>query len=285
MGGLNSFKIDSSDRKEIGRTGEKVSAIGIGTWAIRDYVRAEEVLVKAVELGINLIDTAEMYGYGRAEELVGRVVKRVGRDEVFITTKMLPHHLTSREEVLRAARSALRRLGVREVDLYLIHWPNPQLGIGEQVRNFEVLIDEGLARYVGVSNFSRWELEEAVNSVRKAEVVVDQVHYSVLHREVEEELLPYAIRSGITIQAYTPLERGDVLRNECVKLVADMVGRTPAQVALNYLISMPRVTAIPKTERINHLMEIAGSMGWRLSEAEINYLRRCLEGLGMGKTS
>ncbi|MEM3849493.1 MAG: aldo/keto reductase, partial [Zestosphaera sp.] len=100
-----------------------------------------------IELGLDTIDPAEMYGYGRAEELVGRVVKRVGRESVFLITKMLPEHLKDKQEVLKYGKASLRRLGVSEVDLYLIHRPNTWLSIAEQIRNFEVLVDEGLTRY------------------------------------------------------------------------------------------------------------------------------------------
>jgi len=155
------FMIDFRDRKPLGRTGETISAIGIGTWGIRDYDSARKTLIKAIELGLNLIDTAEMYGYGRAEELVGRVVEEVGRENVFITTKMLPSHLRDKGEVLRAGLASLKRLRVSEVDLFLIHWPNTSLSIEEQVRNFEALIDVGYARYIGISNFDAYEMEKA----------------------------------------------------------------------------------------------------------------------------
>jgi diketogulonate reductase-like aldo/keto reductase len=270
---LPRFPIDSQDWKLIGR--DRVSAIGIGTWAIRSYRRAEEVLVEAIESGlVNLIDTAEMYGDGVAEELVGRVVRRVGRDRVFITTKMLPHRLTSDEEVERAARASLRRLGVKEVDLFLIHWPEYGIPIAEQVRRFErVVYGCGYARYIGVSNFSATQLEEAVSATASAEIVVNQVRYSVAHRrEVESSILPVALRYGITIQAYTPLDRGSVAANPKVRRVAGKVGKTAIQVALNYLISRPRVVAIPKTESREHLREILGALGWRLQAEDLEYL-------------
>ncbi|MET1159874.1 MAG: aldo/keto reductase [Thermoprotei archaeon] len=268
------FPIDYSDRKEIGRTEEYVSAIGLGTWAIRDYERAYRVFLRAFERGINLVDTAEMYDGGRAEEFVGRVVHEFGREEIFVTTKMLPEHLVSREEVLRAGRRSLERLGFKYVDLFLIHWPNPSISIEEQVRNFEVLVDEGIARYIGVSNFDRWELERAVTATRKTEIVVNQVHYSVLHKEPERDLLEYCIREGITIQAYTPLEKGRVREHEAIKRIARKYGKTPVQVALNYLISRPRVIPIPKTENMDHLEEILGAMGWRLDPKDVELLEK-----------
>ena len=231
--------------------------------------------MKAVELGLNLIDTAEMYGYGRAEELVGRVVEEVGKENIFITTKMLPSHLSDKDEVLKAGLASLRRLGISEVDLFLIHWPNTSLSIEEQVRNFEVLIDAGYTRYIGVSNFDAYELKKAIASTKKSDIVANQVHYSVLSKDlVEGELLPEAIKYGVTIQAYTPLEKCGVSKNNLVKEVAEEVKKTPVQVSLNYLISRPYVVAIPKTEILNHLLEIKGSLGWRLPKHLIEKLEK-----------
>lgn len=267
------FPLDYSDRKPIGKRGETVSAIGIGTWAIRDYSRAEEVLVKAVELGLDLIDTAEMYGWGRSEELVGRVVRRVGRDHIFITTKLLPDHFTDRSEAVRALRESLRRLGVSEVDLVLIHWPNRSISIADQIHVLEALADEGLARYIGVSNFDRGELEEAIYAARRYEIVVDQVKYSALDKWVEKSsLLGYAIKKNVLIQAYTPLEKGRVAENHRLREIGRKYGKTAVQVALNYLISRPQVIAIPKTENQEHLYEIKGSLGWRLKPEDIEII-------------
>lgn len=269
------FPIDTSDWKLIGR--DRVSAIGLGTWAIRSPRAAEEVLVAAIETGmVNLIDTAEMYGDGAAEELVGRVLRRVGRDRVFVTTKMLPYRLRSLDEIDRAARASLRRLGVDTVDLFLIHWPEYGMPVAEQVRRFEkVVLGRGYARYIGVSNFSKEELLEAIHATASAEIVVDQVHYSVLHKEPEtSSLLEAAVENNVTIQAYTPLERGAVARHPVLRRIAGSLGKTPVQVALNYLISRPRVVAIPKTERMEHLLEILGALGWRLPASVIEELER-----------
>ena len=266
------FPIDSNDYKEIGKTGEKVLAIGLGTWDIHKYEKAERVFIKAIEHGVNLIDTAEMYDSGKAEEFVGRVIKLVGRDRVFITTKMLPEHLRSPDQVLKAGRMSLKRLGVNYVDLFLIHWPNYSISISEQVRNFEVLYSEGLARYIGVSNFNISELDEAIHATRRAEIVVNQVHYSILYRKPERYLLSYAIEHGVTIQAYTPIERGKVRFNRHVRKIAKKLNKTTIQIALNYLISRPRVVAIPKTERFRHLRDILGSLGWRMPQEDLEYL-------------
>ncbi|MCE4627929.1 MAG: aldo/keto reductase [Desulfurococcales archaeon] len=263
------FPIDTSDRKEIGRTGEKVSAIGLGTWSIRDPHRAFEALVYAVELGIDNIDTAEMYGDGSAEELVGRVLRAVGREKLFVTTKLLPHRFRDEDLAEKAMRASLRRLGVKTVDLVLIHWPDTIASIEKQIRVLESLAEKGYTRYIGVSNFDAALLEEALSYTRKHEIVADQVHYSVAHREPERGLLQLAIERGVTLQAYTPLERGMVARYDLLKKIGEKYGKTPAQVALNYLISRPRVIAIPKTERKERVEEIVGAMGWRLKPEDI----------------
>lgn len=267
------YLYDTSDVKFIGS--DKVSAIGIGTYGIRSYDKAFDTLIYAIVHGINLIDTAEMYDGGRAEELVGRVVKEVGRDHVFITTKMLPNRLDDKEKIMKAAEESLRRLGVSYVDLFLIHWPNERLSIQQQVQNFEVLAERGLTRYIGVSNFDVAQLRIALQSTRKHEIVVNQVHYSVLSRHyVEKELLPFCIENKVAIQAYTPLERGSVATNPVVNFIARKYNKTPIQVALNYLISHKNVTAIPKSERVEHVKEILGSMGWRLALEDLEYIKK-----------
>ncbi|MCE4606740.1 MAG: aldo/keto reductase [Desulfurococcales archaeon] len=259
------MRLDASLKKEIGRTGEHVSPIGLGTWCIMDYGRALEVFMEALNSGIDNIDTAEMYDSGRAEEFVGRVVRQVGKENVFVTTKMLPSHLVSRGQVVKAAKSSLKRLGLNTVDLFLIHWPNSSLPIEVQVRNFEAVVEEGLSRYMGVSNFGIEELEIALASTKKAEIVVDQVHYSVHYRHpVESGLGEFCTRNEITIQAYTPIERGRVKNDDLLRRIARKYSKTPIQVALNYIIAHPRVVAIVKTENKEHLIEILGSVGWEL---------------------
>ncbi len=265
---------DPSDRKPIGKTGETVSAIGIGTWAIRDPKSMEEALVYAFTQGIDNVDTAEMYGNGLAEEVVGRAVARVGRDSVFITTKLLPHRFRSPDTAVKAMKASLARLGVSYVDLVLIHWPDDLATVEAQVRALEELAERGLTRYIGVSNFNRSLLEEAIAAARKHEIVVDQVHYSVIHREVEESLLPFCVERGVTIQAYTPIERGRVADLAVIRELAVKYGKTPIQVALNYLISRPRVVAIPKTERKERVDEFLGAMGWRLSPEDVERIAR-----------
>ncbi|MEL9999989.1 MAG: aldo/keto reductase [Desulfurococcaceae archaeon] len=264
---------DLSDYKYIGS--DKVCAIGIGTYGIRSYDKAFDAFIYAITHGVNVIDTAEMYDAGRAEEFVGKIIKEVGRDAVFVTTKMLPDRLDDKEKIVKAAEGSLRRLEIPYVDLFLIHWPNERISIQQQVQNFEVLAERGLTRYIGVSNFDLAQLRISIQSTRKHEIVVNQVHYSVLNRlYVEKELLPYCVQNGITLQAYTPLERGSIIRNPVLVSVASKYGKTPIQVALNYIISHKNVIAIPKSEKVEHVQEILGSLGWRLDLGDLNYIKK-----------
>jgi len=260
--------------ERLGRTDALVPKLGIGTYKMEsDPQSAILAIRRAVELGMGLIDTAEVYGWGRVEEIVGRAVEPYDREEYFIVTKVWLTNL-KRRDVLRSAAKSLKRLKTGYIDLYLIHWPNPSVRLAETLRAMEELVSEGLVRFIGVSNFDLSLLEEAVSTVKSSEIVANQVKYSLLDREVENGLLQYCQKEGITLMAYSPLERGLLARSppERLRAVAERVGRTPAQVALNWLISKPRVVAIPKASRLEHVEENYGAVGWRLSEEDAKSL-------------
>ncbi len=255
--------------KEMGRTGEKVSALGLGTYGISNYKRGEEAFIYAIERGINLIDTAEIYN---TEDFVGGIIKKVGRDKLFITTKVWPKNLATKESTLKAARGSLNRLGINSVDLILIHWPHDTLRIPEQVKNIESVHKEGLARYIGVSNFSVDQMEEARNSTSSTELVCNQVKYNLVERSIEKDVIPYCDRNRMTVVAYTPIEKGKSSKIKEVKEISKKLGRTPIQVALNFLMSKKSVIPIPKTEDLGHMKEIIGSLGWKMNSAEIGLI-------------
>lgn len=265
------FQIDYNDLKPLGSTRERITAIGLGTWAIRDYKSAFDAFTHAIEAGINHIDTAEMYGAGEAERFVGDVVKSVGRDRVIIITKLYPYRFRNTDETLKAAKASVERLGVKYVDVVLIHWPDHQVSIKEQVRNLEAIVNAGLTRYIGVSNFALAELEEALTATSKHELVVNQVKYSILDRR-SEELIPLAIERGVTLQAYSPLERGQVAHVKLLSKIGKQYGKTAVQVALNFIISRPRFVAIPKAETLKHVEELIGATGWRLKPDDIELI-------------
>jgi diketogulonate reductase-like aldo/keto reductase len=275
------------ERKSLGKTGESVAAIGLGTWNMggrespdyRDDERLIEAIRYAVELGMNHIDTAEMYAAGHAEELVGEAVKQFSRDEVFIATKVWPSNLRY-EDVIRSCRRSLERLQLKYVDLYMVHWPNPRIPLQETMKAMEKLAKDGLVRYIGVSNFDVELLEEAMNALKREEIVANQVEYSLEAREVERELIPFCERNGITVTAYTPLGKGRIPaeaasntpRGKILAEMAQRYGKTPVQIALNWVIWRPNVITIPKAARKEHLEENAGAAGWRLTEEDYKRL-------------
>ncbi|PUA32684.1 MAG: hypothetical protein B9J98_03670 [Candidatus Terraquivivens tikiterensis] len=292
---------------ELGKSGFKVSVIGLGTWQIgtrlwgwgKDYNEPDAVATvrRAIELGINLIDTAEVYGGGRSEEVVGRAVAD-RRDEVFLATKVWISNL-SYERVIKSAERSLRRLGVDAIDLYQVHWPNPLVPIEQTMRAMERLVKEGKVRCIGVSNFSVEQLKRAQEALSSEEIVSNQVEYNLLNRKIERDLLPYARKEKITIIAYSPLAKGiltgkyapgnvprDLLRRvdvlfssenlkragkllEVLRNIAERRGKRIPQVALNWLIREPTVIAIPGAKRPEQVETNAGAAGWRLTDEEI----------------
>jgi diketogulonate reductase-like aldo/keto reductase len=269
--------------RRLGRDGPLIPVLGMGTWGLGgynwpDYSRDKEVveiLRYGIEKGLTLIDTAEMYGAGHSEELVGEAIRGL-RERVFIATKVLPDHFRY-DDVLRACERSLRRLGTDSIDLYQLHWPNPRVPIRETMRALERLVDEGKVRYIGVSNFSMREMEEARAALSKHDVYANQVEYSVLERGIEEELLPYCQREGITVIAYSPLAQGRVFQGRAARVLEEVGrrhGKSIAQVALNWVISKEGVVAIPKTSKKAHLDENIGALGWRLSAEDIQILRK-----------
>ena len=252
---------------------KEASPIGLGTWGMGggfwtpDYSMDDayvEAIRYAFERGIRLFDTAEMYGGGHAEELVGRAL-REHEDEVLIVSKVWPNHLRH-DDLIRSALASRSRLGVRSIDLYLIHWPSRDVPIAESIRAMEELIDMGVIRCMGVSNFDVRLLEEAMAAARKYEVVADEVEYSVYRREPERDLIPFARAHGVVIIAYSPLGRGAAASDGRLAAIGRKYGATPVQVALAYLTrnSIP----IPKASRREHIDEIVGAMNLRLSDED-----------------
>jgi diketogulonate reductase-like aldo/keto reductase len=253
--------------------GVEVPVLGLGTWGVggrqvEDHRwDAEQVAAirMAIELGLTHIDTAEYYGAGHAEELLGEAVEPYERRSLFITTKVWKNHLR-RSDLVNSLRASLRRLGMDYVDLCLVHWPNPDIPLGETMEALEGCAEEGLTRFIGVSNFS-WELMvEAQGHLRDHALVANQVEYSLADQKPKDSLLPYMRRAGSTLIAYSPLGRGALTRpgNGTLDEMAQRYRKTRAQVALNWLIGQENVVAIPKTSNPLHLLDIAGAVGWRL---------------------
>lgn len=262
--------------RRLGRTSERISTVGMGTWMIGSYgnqqEKAEQIrsIRRGIELGINLIDTAEMYGHGKSEELVGEAIAGQ-RDSVFIATKVWPTHLR-RDDVLAACDASIRRLGVRDVDLYQVHWPSAGVPIGETMAAMEELVRAGKVRYVGVSNFSVKQTEDAREALAKSDLISNQVEYSVSNRSVEKDVLPYCGRERITLIAYSPLARGAIPETMIPQALREKYAMTPAQIMINWATRDEAVVAIPKAARVNHVEENAASVSVRFTRSEYDLI-------------
>ena len=261
--------------------GFSMPELGQGTWRLggvserdpaNDDARDIAVIRRAIEAGLVHIDTAEMYAGGHAEELVGEAIRGVERSRLFLTGKVWKSHLGG-DGPLYAAEASLRRLGVGAFDLYLIHQVNPEIPLRETIRAMNRLHRAGLARHIGVSNFSLERLKQA-QELSEVPIAANQLHYNLQVREIElSGLLDYCRETGVMVIAWRPL-RGVDCSVPLLTEMAERYRRTPRQLALNWLISQPGVAAIVKAADPLHLAENVGASGWRLAEADIERLRR-----------
>jgi aryl-alcohol dehydrogenase-like predicted oxidoreductase len=282
--------------------GARISAIGLGTWQFgstewgygREFASREagEIVNRALELGVNLIDTAEVYGLGRSERIVGEAI-RGRRDQVFIATKIFPVGLPFMVEA--RARGSARRLGVDHIDLYQQHWPSPLFPASATMPRMKRLVDEGLVGHVGVSNFSLREWQEAEGALG-GPVFSNQVQFSLIKRGPEADLVPWAQANGRVVIAYSPLGQGLLsgryqksaprnfrrMRREfsaqsrarlepllaALHEVAAKHSATEAQVALAWLIRKPNVVAIPGASSVRQVEENVGAAEIELGDDE-----------------
>jgi diketogulonate reductase-like aldo/keto reductase len=257
------------ERRELGTTGVMIPEIGLGTWR---YHGGTAPLLRGIELGAKFIDTAEVYG---SEPVVGEAI-RAQRPEVFLATKVSGQHLKYKD-VLKAADSSLKRLGVNVIDLYQVHWPNSRVPIAETMRAMEELVDAGKVRFIGVSNFSRRQFEAAQAAMKKHKIVANQVEYNLIDQEIEKDIEPFYERNKITVIAYSPYAQGKVLSPkekgyQTLSAVAAEAGRTPAQVALAWCLRHPSVVVIPKTDHVERVDDAVAASGWQLTPDQIETL-------------
>jgi len=236
------------------RDGTTMPRYGLGTWRMGESAktRADELaaLRLGLDLGAALIDTAEMYGSGGAEEIVGEAI-RGRRDEVFIVTKFYPHH-AARSPLARACEGSLARLGLETIDLYLLHWRG-SVPFEETVATLERLASDGKIRRWGVSNLDVDDMEELVSIAGGGEVCANQVLHSLTHRGIEFDLLPWCAKRAIPVMAYSPLDQGAIASNAALRKVASKLAVDPAQVALAWVLRDPALVAIPKATRLEHV--------------------------------
>jgi diketogulonate reductase-like aldo/keto reductase len=251
-------------------SGETISALGQGTWhfAERQASRASEILSLrlGLDLGLNVVDTAEMYADGAAEVLVGEAIAG-RRDEVFLVSKVLPHHGTRQGTVL-ACEASLRRLGTDRLDLYLLHWRGA-IPLEETLAGFSDLMAAGLIRYWGVSNFDAPDMAELEMLPGGRAVTTDQVLYNLARRGPEYDLLPWCRFHGVPAMAYSPVEQGRLLSHPALIDVARRHGATPAQIALAWVLRTEDVNAIPRAGTPEHVRENAAALGLQITQADM----------------
>lgn len=293
------------DYRYIGNTEEKVSEVGLGawqfseSWGVVEYEAARKVISSAIENGVNFIDTAIAYGWGKSEDFIGKALNEFGaRDQVFIATK-IPGEFLAEHDVIRATAGSIRRLRTDHIDLMQVHWPPVWNNIPtcEYMRALEKLVFLGLIDYIGVSNFPPALLDEANTCLSREEIVSEQVRYNLIEREAEKEIIPYTLSYGMSLIAWSPLSKGaltgkytpenlpkftDVRSTEPVfipqnfreiyplveklKEIGMKYSKTPGQVALNWLLtSYENVIVIPGAKSPEQVKENVGASGWRMS--------------------
>lgn len=261
----------------LGRSNVMVPNIGMGTWGIGGYGykdtsrdrEAVAALRAGIKLGLSLVDTAESYGRGHTEELIGRAIRACPRDNYVLVSKVSAQNLRY-QDVIEACRRSLWRMGVRYLDLYLVHFPSYQIPLSETMQAMEYLYQQGLIRAIGVSNFSLDMMKEAQSYLTKTDLVVNQVKYNVKSRYPERGLLTYCQNEDICLMAYTPLEEGSLANNKYLSEIGEKYHKSAAQVALNWLISHKNVITIPKAHSISHLRENSEAQGWQLMKEDFD---------------
>lgn len=261
------------------KSGFTMPVFGIGTWKMGGILNADpkndeqdrKGLRIALELGVTLIDTADLYGAGHAEELIGVAIKGFDRDKLFIVSKVYKDKLAY-DNVIKACRASLERLRTDYLDLYLIHAPNPEIPIKDTFKALDELKEQGLIREIGVSNFTIDELKEA-QSVTKNKIVVNQLHYNLAYQNLQEAV-DYCRTNDIMVMAYRPIERGALIEKE-IPVIEDMCkkyGKSKPQIVINWLISQGIVT-ISKMSDPKHLMENLKSLDFTMDKEDIERLR------------
>ncbi len=256
-------------------SGERLPAFGMGTWKMGEDPAAHadeiETLREGIDMGAALIDTAEMYGGGLAEKLVGEAIND-RRDDVFLVTKVLPQN-ASRRRMSAACDASLRRLNTDRIDLYLLHWRG-DVPLEETVEAFMALQSAGKIRRYGVSNFDLADMQELWSVPGGADVSTNQLLYNLSRRGIEWDLLPWLRAREVPVIAYSPIEESRLLLNPRLMNFAEQHGMTPAQVALSWLLAKDDVIVIPKTGHRERLEENLGALEHRLTKAQLAELDR-----------
>lgn len=257
--------------------------LGLGTYQMggglvrnpaNDDTRDVAGIRAAIGVGVTHIDTAEKYAAGHCERLVAKAIAGTDRSKLFITSKVYWNHLRH-DDVIAACQASLDRLGIKQLDLYLIHGPNPEAPLSETMRAMDWLVENGLTRFIGVSNFDVPLLQEAARHTKYG-IVNNQIHYSLIARAYEENgTLEYCRTNGILVTAFRPVGKYGELSRSGIRLLDELAARyhkTPAQVAINWVINKPNVVALVKTSNPLHLAEDLGVLGWSLNAGDVSEL-------------
>src|SRR2546426_5481599 len=257
--------------REFGSTGVKVPVIGQGTWQMRR--NGLEALRTGIELGMTHIDTAEMYT--GSEEIIAEAIRGI-RNKIFLVSKVLPSN-ASYKGTLRACDASLKRLRTDYLDVYLLHWWSGSHPIGETMRAMEELVAAGKVRYIGLSNFDVDRLKQAQKALTREKITCNQVIYHLRSRGIENHVLSYCESQNIAVVGYSPFGQGDFpsptsKQGKALQTIADRQGKTPHQVALNFLTCRNGLFAIPRASEIEHVRENAGGTGWKLAEDDLKLI-------------
>lgn len=259
------------------KTGNLIPALGMGTWKLaqgaRPIEQEEQALQTGLDLGMKLIDTAELYGAGLAEEMVGRVIAG-RRDKTYIVSKIMPAHAGNANDIRTACQNSLARLGIAKMDLYLLHWRGGISNLKTVVDTFEELKAEGAFTDWGVSNFSIADMEDLFAIPNGEKCATNQVKYSLVERTIERDLMPWSIKNAMPIMAYSPLGsgKGSLLQNPTLQEVAKKHAVSAAAVAIFWTMRNNLTISIPQTGQANHMRENAAALGLHLDKDDLEKL-------------
>lgn len=254
-------------------SGQAIPILGMGTWQMGENTRDRQSEITALrhglDLGISLIDTAEMYGEGGAEEVIAEAIG-ARRSEVFLVSKVYPHN-ASKRGVIAACERSLKRLRTEYLDIYLLHWRG-SVPLAETLEAFQMLQQSGKVRCYGVSNFDVVDMQTAIALKHGSSIVTNQVLYNLMRRGIELNLLPWCRQRNIPIMAYSPIEQGRLLNHKTLKAIAQERGVSTAQVAIAWLLHQDQVIVIPKSSRIAHVEQNRAALDLKLSAEELQVL-------------
>jgi diketogulonate reductase-like aldo/keto reductase len=267
--------------RKFGWTNVDVSVIGQGTWLIEnDDSSSIKTLQIGLDLGMTHIDTAEMYGNGKAEELVSQAIAVRKGEDIFLASKVLPSN-ASFEGTIKSCKNSLKRLKTDYLDLYMLHWPSAYHSISDTMKAMEKLVKDNLIRFIGVSNFDLKELQQAEQSLENEHIACNQVLYHLGYRAIEKRIIPYCKSKGIAVVGYSPFGHGNFpsqnsIEGKVLAKIANRHGRTPRQIALNFLSLHSNIFTIPKTSHPERARENSKSVDtdWSLTDKDMEEINR-----------